>query len=130
MDHGNPEMVAAAFVTAYTKQNWKVDGPLAYLDRIAPYTTTAYLAKLRGSSGDRCGVTCEAAQKKGVTVSASNVATVIPGEAPRTPTAVWVQVTYVERTTWGGGGDGSNEAMNLKVVKTGGKWLVDARTGE
>ncbi|MFD7712215.1 hypothetical protein [Streptomyces sp. NPDC059786] len=129
VDSGDPEMVAAAFVHAYVAQDWKADGPRAYLDRIEPYATKAYVKKLRDSSSDRCDVTCEAAKKGGLAVSADDIATVVPPEAPHTSTAVWVQVTYVERSSWGSGGDSEDTGMNLKLVKSGGEWLVDARTG-
>ncbi|MGW0704889.1 hypothetical protein ACWD4G_02750 [Streptomyces sp. NPDC002643] len=130
VDYGDPEMVAAAFVHAYAEQDWAVDSPRAYLKRITPYATTAYVRKLRDSSSDRCDVTCDAAKKGGLKVSADDIGTVIPGEAPRTPTEVWVQVTYTERSSWGSGGDSTPVSVNLQLVKNGGKWLVDARTGE
>ncbi|MFH8802170.1 hypothetical protein ACH4F6_21610 [Streptomyces sp. NPDC017936] len=129
VDRGDPETVAAAFVDAYVRQDWTVDGPRAYLERIEPYATAAYLEKLRDTSSDRCDVTCAAAKKGGVSVSADAIETVIPDEAPRTPTEVWVQVTYVERTSWSNGGDGNDTGMNLKLVKSDGTWLVDARMG-
>lgn len=120
--------MATAFVGAYIEQKWTDRDPRAYLLRIAPYSTTAYLNKLRDSTSDRCDLSCRGAKKGHVLVSADEIETVVPDEAPRTATKVWVQVTYTQRTSWDGGGDSAESGMNLKLVKTGEKWLVDGRT--
>ncbi|MFG2330120.1 hypothetical protein ACGFMM_10885 [Streptomyces sp. NPDC048604] len=129
LNYGDPEAVASAYVDAYVRQNWAVDAPRAYLKRIKPYATASYIAKLRGSSSDRCDLMCEADKKSGVRVSADGIGTVIPPEAPRTSRSVWVQVSYVERTSWPGGGDGSKAYTVLELVKSGSKWLVNANVG-
>ncbi|GHE07330.1 hypothetical protein [Streptomyces alanosinicus] len=127
--YDNPQSVATAYVGAFVEQKWSDSGPRAYLDRIAPYATAAFVKKLRDGTGDRCDLACRGAKKRHVTVSADNIRTVIPEEAPRTPTKVWVQVTYMEHTSWDDGGDSAASAMNLELVKDQGKWLVDARMG-
>lgn len=129
LDRGNPESVAAAYVAAYVRQSWRDADPRAFLKRIEPYATAAYLRQLRDSTGDRCDVTCEAARKKKVEVSAGDIETVIPDEAPRSDGSVWVQVSYTEHTSWAGGGDSTRAGMSLKLARGGGAWLVQARQG-
>ncbi|WP_055494478.1 hypothetical protein [Streptomyces sp. TP-A0356] len=129
VDYTDPESVAAAYVQAYVRHGWRDPAPRAYLDRIKPYATAAYVKKLRDSSSDRCDVSCEAAKKSRVEVSADNLHTVIPDEAPRSGTEVWVQVSYAERTSWSNGGESTQTGMILKLTRSGGKWLVDGRQG-
>ena len=129
VDYHSPEMVAAAFVVAYVRQSWKDTDPRAYLDRIEPYSTAAYVKRLRDTTSDRCNLMCQQARKSHVVVNADNPRTVIPDEAPRTDSEVWVQVSYEERTSWSNGSDGTQAEMVLELTKTGGKWLVNGRQG-
>ncbi|MCX4763817.1 hypothetical protein OG562_23180 [Streptomyces sp. NBC_01275] len=129
VDFGDPEAVASAFVYSYVLQDWAVDGPRGYLDRIRPYSTAAYVKKLRDTSSDRCDLICQGDKKSGVKVTADDIGTVIPDEAPRSANSAWVQVSYTERTSWEGGGDGSDTGMVLVLTKSGGKWLVNGRMG-
>ncbi|MFE9098011.1 hypothetical protein [Streptomyces sp. NPDC007264] len=128
-DYTDPEAVAAAYVQAYVRHSWQDPSPRAYLERIGPYATAAYVKRLRDSSSDRCDVTCETARKSRVEVSADEIHTVIPDEAPRSGSEVWVQVSYAERTSWSNGGESSQTGMVLKLTRSGGKWLVDGRQG-
>ncbi|GGN67280.1 hypothetical protein GCM10011579_039660 [Streptomyces albiflavescens] len=129
IDYTDPEMVAAAFVNAYTRHSWQDPSQLSYLDRSKPYSTARYLKELRDSTSDQCGTACRQEQKKHLVVGADDIQTVIPDEAPRTAAQVWVQVSYTEHISWAGGGDSASAGMVVVLAKADGKWLVDGRQG-
>jgi hypothetical protein len=129
VDYSNPENVAAAFVNAYTRHGWQDPSPLSYLDRAKPYSTARYLQELRHSTSDHCDTACQQDKKRHLVVGADDIQTVIPDEAPRTGSEVWVQVSYTERSSWDGSGDSVSAGMVLKLEKADGKWLVDGRQG-
>ncbi|MFI1648649.1 hypothetical protein ACH4XT_17150 [Streptomyces avidinii] len=128
VDFKNPEAVAMAFASAYTKRNWKEDpGPRTHLEQIKPYTAAAYLKSLRDAGGDRCDLECEQAKKSNVRVTAEELAAVTPPEAPASDTERWVQVSYIVRTSWDGGGDSNRAGMAVQLRLSDGKWLVTGR---
>jgi hypothetical protein len=130
VDPSDPQSVAGAFVKAFVGRRYD-DPPRAFLKKVKPFTTADYLARLRQETGDGCGTACKAYIRAKSVTTASVSGTVIPPEAPRTKSSVWVQVSYTKFTkSQVEKGNHIPYGMVLHLRKQGGGWLVSERQGQ
>lgn len=125
-----PEAVATHWFIAYRTTSWTDAGPAAWVDRVRPYvTTTMHLRDEALRSGGGGADWDEFAAGRCVT-RVSDVAALVPAEAPNTATVVYVELTGSVRTACGRRPPITPEedaAATLTVTKNPDAWLVDER---
>jgi hypothetical protein len=124
-----PQAVAIQWLSAYRTATWTDPDPAAWIDRVRPYVTDAMHTRDTTLLEGGAGVDWAEFVDQRCETSVSELAAVIPAEAPGTATAANVLVTGTVTTTCAAGTARPDEqaAATLEVIKTATGWRVDQR---
>jgi hypothetical protein len=124
-----PQAVAIQWLSAYHSATWTDPGPASWIDRVRPYVTDAMHTRNTALRDGGAGTDWTGFVDQRCESSVSELAAVIPAEAPGTVTAANVLVTGTVSTTCAAGParPGEQAAATLVVIKTAAGWRVDQR---
>jgi hypothetical protein len=124
-----PQAVAIDWMSAYRTATWTDPSPAAWIDRVRPYVTDAMNARNTTLRDGNAGTDWADFVDQHCESTVSELAAVVPTEAPGTKTATNVLVTGTVNTTCPAGTARPVEqaAATLIVVKTATGWRVDQR---
>jgi hypothetical protein len=124
-----PQAVAIQWLSAYRSATWTDPDPAAWIDRVRPYVTDAKHTRDTTLRDGGAGIDWTEFVDQRCESSVTELAAVIPAEAPGTATAANVLVTGAVSTTCPAGIARSVEqaAATLVVIKTATGWRVDQR---
>lgn len=124
----DPVAVATEWLISTRTVNWKDGDPSAWVSRTRPYVTDALAKQYEDTKAGSAGAGWQTFVQRQCVSSVSHAGGVIPPEAPRTDTAVSVQVTGTVNTKCDAGNPDTPKesvAATLSVIKSGGEWLVN-----
>ncbi|MFL6118761.1 hypothetical protein [Actinophytocola sp.] len=121
--------MAIQWLSAYRSATWTDPDPAAWIDRVRPYVTDAMSTRNTALRDGGAGTDWAEFVDQRCESSVSDLAAVIPAEAPGTATVANVLVTGTVSTTCAAGPARSDEqaAATLVVIKTATGWRVDQR---
>jgi hypothetical protein len=124
-----PQAVAIQWLSAYRSAAWTDPDPAAWIDRVRPYVTDAMHTRNTTLRDGSTGTDWTEFVDQRCETSVSELAAVIPAEAPGTTTAANVLVAGTVNTACADNTTPSIEpaAATLVVVKTSNGWRVDQR---
>jgi hypothetical protein len=121
--------VAIRWLAAYRTATWTDLSPAAWIDRVRPYVTDAMHTRNTTLRNGNAGTDWADFVDQHCESTVSELAAVIPAEAPGTATATNVLVTGTVNTTCAAGSARPVEqaAVTLVVITTADGWRVDQR---
>ncbi|GGM67803.1 hypothetical protein GCM10012275_43010 [Longimycelium tulufanense] len=125
-----PVETARRWLLAYRTRDWTDPGPAVWIDRTRPYVTGAFAAENEQARGGTRGAHWEEFVRRRCRTRVEKATGVIPPEAPRGDTGVYVQVSGIITTTCTAGEPHPDEPTSATVsVLRGpdGRWRVNQR---
>lgn len=126
-DVDTPPAVTIRWLAAYRTATWTDPGPAAWIDRVRPYVTDAMHTRNTSLHDGNAGIDWADFVDQHCESTVSDLAAVVPAEAPGTATAANVLVTGTVNTTCTAGAARPVEqaTATLVVIATSTGWRVD-----